>query len=55
MILILSGISEKYKFKILSLRETPNSYFIYFISIGKFRRLVFLYLITSESSEYLYP
>ena len=54
MILILSGISEKNKSKIQSLRKTPNSYFIYFISIGKFRILVFLCLIASESSEYLY-
>ena len=51
---ILSGISEKNKSKIKPLREIPNSYFIDFISIGKFRKLVFLYLITSESSEDLY-
>ena len=54
MVIIISGISEKYEFKILSLRGTPNSYFIDFISIGKFRRFVFLCLIASESSEELY-
>ena len=54
MIIILSGISEKYKFKIITLRENPNGYFIDFISIGEFRILVFLCLITSEDSEELY-
>lgn len=54
VILILSVISEKNKSKIIPLRETPNSYFIDFILIGKFRRLLFLFLITSESSEKLY-
>ena len=54
MILILSGISEKYKFKIITLRENPNGYFIDFISIGKFRILVFLCLIASGSSDELY-
>jgi hypothetical protein len=54
MVIIISGISEKYEFEILSLRGTPNSYFIDFISIGRFRRLVFLYLIASGSSENLY-
>ena len=54
MIIIISGISEKYKSKIMTLRENPNSYFIDFISIGKFRKLVFLCLIASENSEELY-
>ena len=54
MILILSGISENNKFNILSLRETPNNRLIDFILIGKLRKLVFLYLIASESSEDLY-
>ena len=54
MILILSGISENNKFKILSLRETPNNCSIDFMLIGKLRKFVFLYLIASESSGDLY-
>ena len=54
MILILPVISENNKFEILSLREIPNNRYIDFMLIGKFRKLVFLYLIVSESSEDLY-